>query len=177
MSNGGPVGLGGAFVAHRAQLQGLAHKITGRRELAEDVVQEAFLKLSDVAQSLPVQQPVGYCFQVVRNLAIDCRRRLTLEAGGFADGEEGFADGEEGEHIAAPQGTPEQYAIGRQNLVILDALLATLPPRTRQAFELYRVGGLTQRAIGERLGVSAALVNGMIRDAVDTLAANRHLLE
>jgi len=170
MSNGGPVGLGGAFVAHRAQLQGLAHKITGRRELAEDVVQEAFLKLSDVAQSLPVQQPVGYCFQVVRNLAIDCRRRLTLEAGVFADGEEG-------EHIAAPQGTPEQYAIGRQNLVILDALLATLPPRTRQAFELYRVGGLTQRAIGERLGVSAALVNGMIRDAVDTLAANRHLLE
>jgi RNA polymerase sigma-70 factor (ECF subfamily) len=170
MTSNEPAGLGGAFVAHRAKLQGLAHKITGRRELAEDVVQEAFLKLSDVSASLPVQQPVGYCFQVVRNLAIDCRRRLMLEAGVFADGESG-------EHVAAQQGTPEQYAINRQNLVIVDAVLGRLPARTRQAFEMYRVGGLTQRAIGERLGVSAALVNSMIRDAVQALAGCRHLLD
>jgi RNA polymerase sigma-70 factor (ECF subfamily) len=163
-------GLGGAFLAHRAKLQGLAHKITGRRELAEDVVQEAFLKLSDVSHGLAVQQPIGYCFQVVRNLAIDCRRRMMLEAGVFADAESG-------EHVAAPQGTPEQYAISRQNLVIVDEALGRLPSRTRQAFELYRMGGLTQRAIGERLGVSAATVNTMIRDAVQALARCRHVLE
>lgn len=165
-----PAGLGGTFVAHRAKLQGLAHKITGRRELAEDVVQDAFLKLSDVADSLPVQQPIAYCFQVVRNLAIDCRRRMTLEAGVFADGESG-------DHVPAQQGTPEQYAISRQNLVIVDKVLSTLPSRTRQAFEMYRVGGMTQRAIGERLGVSAALVNTMIRDAAQALACCRCLLE
>jgi RNA polymerase sigma factor (sigma-70 family) len=165
-----PAGLGGTFVAHRARLQGVAHKITGRRELAEDVVQDAFLKLSDVTDSLRVQHPIAYCFQIVRNLAIDCRRRMALEA-------VMFADGESGDHVPAQQGGPEQYAISRQNLVIVDEVLSTLPSRTRQAFEMYRVNGMTQRAIGEHLGVSAALVNTMIRDAVQALACCRCLLE
>lgn len=170
LSNHESARLGSAFVAHRAELQGLAHKIIGRRELAEDIVQDAFLKLSGVADSLPVQQPLAYCFQVVRNLAIDCFRRMSLEA-------KVFADGESGEHVPGQQCAPEQYAISRQNLVIVDEVLSTLPPRTRQAFEMYRVGGMTQRAIGAQIGVSAALVNTMIRDAAQALAGCRHLLE
>ncbi|WKB55463.1 sigma-70 family RNA polymerase sigma factor [Eleftheria terrae] len=164
-----PEGLGGVFVAHRAQLRGVAQKITGQRELAEDVVQEAYLKLSGAASAFSIQQPLAYCFQVVRNLAIDCRRRLALESTVFADEEDGL-------HVPAAQGTPDEYAISRQNLQIVDRVLAGLPARTRQAFELYRVGGLTQRAIGEQLGVSAALVNSMIRDATQALSGCRHLL-
>lgn len=164
-----PQGLRATFVAHRAQLQGLAHKITGRRELAEDVVQDAFVKLGDAASAFQIQQPLAYCFQVVRNLAIDCRRRLNTESTLFADEEFGF-------EVPAGQGTPEQFAINRQNLVIVDGVLGTLPERTRQAFELYRVAGLTQRAIGQQLGVSAALVNSMIRDATVALGRCRHLL-
>jgi RNA polymerase sigma-70 factor (ECF subfamily) len=49
--------------------------------------------------------------------------------------------------------------------MVSDAL-ATLPERTRRAFELYRLGGLTQREVADELGISTALVNFMIRDAL-----------
>lgn len=161
--------LGSTFVAHRAQLRGVAQKIVGTRELADDVAQEAYLKLTDAAAAFSARQPLAYCFQVVRNLAIDYRRRLAMESNVFAAEEEGL-------DVPASRATPEQYAINRQNLALVDKALDELPARTRHAFELYRLGGLTQRDIGKRLGVSAALVNSMIRDATDALMHWRHLL-
>ncbi|MFC6978486.1 sigma factor-like helix-turn-helix DNA-binding protein [Microbulbifer taiwanensis] len=45
--------------------------------------------------------------------------------------------------------------------------LGELPERTRRVFELYRMGGHTQREIAKMLGVSPTLVNFMIRDALN----------
>jgi RNA polymerase sigma factor (sigma-70 family) len=161
--------LGSTFVAHHSQLRAAAQKILGTRELADEVAQDAFLKLSDPASTVTARQPLAYCYQVVRNLAIDHRRRMALESSVFAAEEEG-AD------VPTPQGTPERYAINRQNLRIIEQALDELPDRTRRAFEMYRLGDLTQREIGQRLGVSAALVNAMIRDATEALMRWRHLL-
>lgn len=44
--------------------------------------------------------------------------------------------------------------------------LDSLPARTRRAFELYRLAGLSQREIASELGVSVTLVNFLIRDAL-----------
>ncbi len=161
--------LGGMFIAHRAQLCGAAQKIVGTRELAEEVAHDAYLKVTQLATVFGIKQPLAYCFQIVRNLAIDYRRRMSLEA-------HFFVDEETGEHVPAAQGTPEQLAITRQHLQIVDKVLAELPVRTRQAFELYRLNGLTQRDIAQHLGVSATLVNFMIREASDALMHCRHLL-
>ena len=161
--------LGGTFIAHRSQLRWAAQKIVGTRELAEEVVQEAYIKVTDFANALTVKQPVAYCFQVVRNLAIDYRRRQSLET-------HFFVTEEEGEHVASAQGTPEQLAISRQNLQIVDKVLDGLPSRTRLAFEMHRLSGLTQRDIAQRLGVSATLVNFMVSEASTALMHCRHLL-
>ena len=50
----------------------------------------------------------------------------------------------------------------RQLLADGDALAAY----KRRAFELYRLGGLTQREVADELGISTTLVNFMIRDAL-----------
>lgn len=157
------------FIAHRAQLCGAAQKIVGTRELAEEVAHDAYLKVIELTGTFNIRQPLAYCFQIVRNLAIDQRRRMSLET-------KVFVDEESGEHVPTPQGTPEQLAINRQQLQIVDKVLATLPARTRQAFELYRLSGLTQRDIAQSLGVSATLVNFMIREATDALMDCRHML-
>jgi len=157
------------FMANRGPLRAHAQRIVGTREQAEDVLQDAYLKLSALRLDASVKQPLAYCFQVVRNLAIDHRRRGQLETQLFADDETGL-------HVPSPRGTPEQYAINRQNLGVIGQVLDGLPARTRQAFEMYRLGGLKQREIGERLGVSAALVNGLIRDAANALMQHRHML-
>ena len=58
----------------------------------------------------------------------------------------------------------------RQDLRLVADALSTLPERTRRAFELHRLDGLTQRAIADELGVSITLVNFMIRDALTRCA-------
>jgi len=161
--------LGRTFIEHRAQLQETAQKIVGTRDRAEEVTQAAYLKVIEIAAAIPIREPVGYCFQVVRNLAIDWRRRKNLEA-------HLFADEVESESVPAAQGTPEQIVIDQQHLSIVHKALENLPERTRHAFSLYRLSGLTQRDIASRLGVSATLVNFMIRDATDALKQCRQML-
>ena len=148
------------FVAHRMQLFRAALKILGNQESAEDVVQDAYLKVAEAASIFDIKQPLAYLFQVVRNLAIDRHRRFALEKS-FFEGEE-----EKREHVPAPSGTPEMIAISQQHLTLIAQALSELPERTRHVFELHRLGGLTQREIAAKIGVSTTLVNFLIRDAI-----------
>jgi RNA polymerase sigma-70 factor (ECF subfamily) len=150
------------FIEHRVRLRKLAQRIVGTRELAEDVLQSAYLRVVEVATKLAIEQPLRYWFQVVRHLAIDSRRRTMLEGQVFT--------GElQGTTVPAQQSSPEQMAITGELLSLLEKTLMRLPARTVRAFRMYRLEGLTQRDIALRLQVSPTLVNFMIRDAVDAL--------
>lgn len=151
--------LGRVFVAQRSQLKAVALKILGNVHRAEDVVQDAYLKLLEAPVATEVHQPVAYLFQLVRNLAIDRHRRAALETQVFTVEEDGL-------HVPHRSGSPETQVIYRQQLRLVSDALASLPERTRRAFELYRLGGLTQREVAHELGISATLVNFMIRDAM-----------
>lgn len=158
------VDLCAVFVEHRPQLQRAAFKILGNAERAQDVVQDAYCKVVEAANVFEVKQPLAYLFQIVRNLAIDAHRRAALEARFFVGEKEGL-------DVPERSGTPETISITRQDLSIVAKALAELPERARRAFELHRLGGLTQRDIAEKLGVSTTLVNFMIRDAMAHCAA------
>jgi RNA polymerase sigma factor (sigma-70 family) len=151
--------LAGLFIANRAQLRHAAMKIIGTREQADDIVQDAYVKLLEMAAAFDIRQPLAYLFQLVRNLAIDRHRRGSFETRVFAGEEDGM-------HVASGAGTPEAVAINTQQLRLVAEALATLPERTRRAFELHRLGGKTQREVADQLGVSTTLVNFMVRDAL-----------
>lgn len=159
--------LEGVFVTHRAQLCRVAKKIIGCCEKAEDIVQDAYLKIIDVEAVFIVEKPEAYIFRVVRNLAID-RYRSTVRDSDI------FAAEETGKNVASEAGTPEALSISRQQLDLVARAMGRLPERTRRAFEFYRVSGHTQREIAQILDVSPTLVNFMIRDALDHC---RHALE
>ena len=150
-----------AFIQNRTQLCNTAQAIVGARDRAEDVTQSAYLKVLELSPGFIVRQPLSYCFQVVRHLAIDYRRRLMLESRLMTDDSEA--------QFIAGHGSPEQTVISRQDIALVESALNELPPRTRTAFTLYRLNGLTQREIAVELGVSATLVNFLIRDAVEAL--------
>lgn len=162
-------GAGTCFVTHWSALRVAAQKIVENRALAEDIAQDAYLKVCDAEACLEIRHPLAYCYQVVRNLAIDHKRRHQMERHLFTVEDDGL-------DVPAASGTPEQIAISRQNLRVVSDTLSALPERTRHAFELYRISGLTQRDIGTKLGVSATLVNFMIREASNALLGCRHLL-
>lgn len=163
--------LGAVFIANRPQLFRIAQKILRAPDWAEEVLQDAYLKLVEGACAREVHKPLCYCCQVVRNLALDYYRRHAMEA-------TYRHFGEDVELLQLSGGSiPEQVLCERQALDEIDRVLDTLPARTRLAFELYRISGMTQRDIGQRLGCSATLVNFMIRDAVNALQTCAHLLE
>lgn len=148
------------FLENRKQLCQAATKILGSPDRAEDVVQDAYFKIVDVKAVFTINKPVAYVFRVVRNLAIDRYRHAVMESGVFV-----VPDGEvQGEQSSL--GVPEKEYIGRQELSLVAQALEQLPERTRKAFELYRLGGHTQREIASMLDVSPTLINFMIRDAL-----------
>lgn len=148
-----------AYQAQGASLLNLATRVLGCRVRAEDVVQDAFLKLWEGSISLSqVQTPERYLNRLVRNLAIDHLRRLQLEQRYGADAE--LAD-------LQPSGiSPERTVGAQQTLRQLLAALAELTPRMRQVFTLSQLDGLTQREVASTLGASPTLINFILRDTL-----------
>lgn len=163
--------LGEVFIAHRMQLWRVARKIVNTADLADDVVQDAYLKIVDGPCVRHADRPIGYCCQVVRNMALDYCRRHRVEANYRT-----FDVDVEVLEIPNVE-TPDRRMRERQVLHAIDRALAGLPPRTRLVFELYRLEGLTQREIAARLDCALGLVNGLIADAAAAIKGCAHLLD
>jgi len=154
--------VGQIFVTHRRALVGLAMRILGCPCRAEDVVQDAYIKLCDARSTCPVRHPASYVMQVVRNLALDGYRRQQIENRVFTV---------EDEAIDMPDraASPEAQVTARQMIGGMLDRLKTLPERTRTVFEMYYFQDCTQREIAQSLGVSTTLVNFMMQDARQAL--------
>lgn len=150
------------FVVNRRSLVTIAQRILGCTGLAEDVVQDAYLKCCGACTS-PVRCQMSYATQVVKNLALDYYRRQQLERRLFAPEEAAIDVPESGT-------TPERQVIARQEFRAILSALAQLPARTSEAFAGYYFQELTQVEIARKLGVSTTLVNFMLRDARAVLA-------
>lgn len=150
------------FIEHRGSLIDYAAGIIGSRAHAEDVVQEAWLRFQAASKERLFEEPLGYLFRIVRNLALDGRRRSTLEArllGAVESEPASFV-------IPAAEPTPETVALHREELRLLTAALVELPRRTRIAVEMHRLGGCTLREIAEFLGISQPLAHKLVMDGV-----------
>lgn len=163
--------LGEIFIQHRAQLRRVALKIVGTPQIADELIQDAYLKIVEMEGARDILKPFCYCCQVVRNLALDHCRRQAVEASYRIYPEDGELPQLSGGSL------PDHALHGIQVINAIDRILSRLPSRTRQVFELYRLGGLTQRDIALQIGCSATLVNFMLRDATDAIAACRDLVD
>ncbi|MFJ4396112.1 RNA polymerase factor sigma-70 [Pseudomonas sp. NPDC089396] len=148
------------FFEQRSRLIGLAAKIIGCRSHAEDIVHEAFMKVDDAAEAEQIHSQASYLTRVVRNLSIDHYRRRQFEERLMRQ------DVDSCESPVMLGESPEALVSDQQVLERVSGALADLPERTRDAFEMCRIHGMTQREIAKILGVSPSLVNAMIRDAL-----------
>lgn len=145
------------FMTHRGALVDYASGILGNRAQAEDLVQEAWLRFDRATHRRTVEQPVGYLYRIVRNLAIDRQRS---EAAGRSAGDTRLTQ------LPSPSATPEQTAIHRDQLRVLAAALAELPERTRTAFNMHRLEGRSLKEIADHLGVSVVRAHQLVKDAI-----------
>ncbi|MFT3689040.1 sigma-70 family RNA polymerase sigma factor [Paenirhodobacter sp.] len=147
------------YLAHRREFLDYAAAITGDRAQGEDVVQDAFLRFSSETASRPLDEPLGYLWRIIRNLALDWRRSRKAE-GRYIDPD---ADASWALH---DQPMAEEALACRDELRIVMAAIAELPERTRDALEMHRFEGLKLREIADRLGVSTATAHGLVYEGL-----------
>jgi RNA polymerase sigma-70 factor (sigma-E family) len=139
------VHLGTLYATHAPGAVRLAHRITGDRMLAEDLVQEAFVRLATRFPDLRDPGAFGaYLRTTVTNLARSHYRRVSLERTCL-------------EREAATQGMtrdPETHP------EVWDAVLR-LPPRQRAAIALRYYEDLSVGQVADALGCPAGTVKSL----------------
>lgn len=151
------------FIGNRRALVEYAAGLVGSRTLAEDVVQEAWLRFDGATEKHFIREPLNYLYRIVRNLALDRRRRAFRENRIFAS-----IGIEDAAVVSLDQpATPETEALFRDELRQLELALASLPERTRIAFEMHRFGGARLREIAGYLGISLSMAQVLVDDALE----------
>lgn len=155
------------YLKHRSGLISYAIRITGSHAEAEDIVQDAYLRIASSksegvseagTNTRRIGRPLAYLYQIVRNLAMDRIRRSSTES---VD----RLSGASGDLVVAPLSSPEYEFFYRDQLRVAVAALAELPQRTQIAFEMYWLEGHTLHRIAERLNVSVTLAHQLVRRA------------
>lgn len=143
------------FIREREKLIAIACQVVESRAIAEELVQDSWLRWHEKdypsAEALPVFR------QIVVNLARDWTRRRRKEHSLLT---ELFFDTDS----ASP--CSERVLLARQDLKQVIALLSQLPRRSVTAFRMHLVDGRTYREIGEHLGISVTRAYELVEDTL-----------
>ena len=158
-----------AFERHRRELVGYATRLVVRDAVAEELVQEAAVRLlQDDRLPDDDEQIRAWLFRVVSNLAIDHLRRhstwrelVLLETRDRAEADAGFVA-----RSRDLRGSPEMKAIAREHLAVCFACtLRNLPPQQAAALLLKEVHGFSTAATADTLDAAPVQVKNWVQQA------------
>ncbi len=146
LRRGEPAALDAVYRRYRPRIYGFLRRLAGRRDVAEDLFQETWLRLARHALRLaPDTDLAAWLFTVARNqyrsyrrwtlIDLDRRRAVALAA-----------DGPRGE-------TPYDRAAASEEERRLEAALAALSAADREVLLLVGVEGMAQDRVAEILGI------------------------
>ena len=146
------------FIAELFQQQGnsLVQFLTSRfknRSEAEEVAQEAWLRMYRLDHPDELDNARAFLFQTASNLSVDRFRRQSVE----------YKNLEAQDDV---QVSVEEQLAARQAVDLIDEALNELPQKCRQAFVLHRYRGQPYAEIAQQLGVSTSMVEKYIIQAL-----------
>jgi RNA polymerase sigma-70 factor (ECF subfamily) len=161
----GPETIEELFTALESPLLSYALRYTGDLALAEDVVQEAFMKLH--VEFDQVQQPQRWLHRTVHNLALNQRRNAgrTVSLNAPGDEQNSAAD------CADPTSFPDEQIIRLEGIGLVRLGLEALDDRSRELIRLKFNDELSYKQIAERTGLTVGNVGFILHHALKTIAA------
>jgi RNA polymerase sigma-70 factor (ECF subfamily) len=145
------------FDAYRKKLYTYIYRITESKEVAEDTVQDIFLKIWAVRDTLPnIDNINAYLHRMAHNYAHDGFKRLAKESL-LLEGlrEQSFSHKDASHEL-----------ISKEVRVYIQGIIDQLTPQQRKVFILSREEGLKQEEIAVRLNLSLTTVKKHMVDAL-----------
>jgi RNA polymerase sigma factor (sigma-70 family) len=136
--------LAGLYTSQRAPMTRLAHAITGSNAIAQEVVQDAFLRLSSARD---VREPAAYLRTIVVNLSRTAVRRNART-------------------VSLPH---EPIALDPPELDELWQRVQRLPEKYRTALALRFYADLSEAQMAEAMGCRPGTVKSLVSRGLDLL--------
>lgn len=160
------------FLTHRQSLIHAILRIVGCPETAEDLAQEAYLKMMHAAETQPISHPRPFLYQIARNLALDHLRKQQIrqpiaDFSNNDDEDQGYAL----DQIPGNLPTPEQQTADWQQVAIMLEALNGLSERRRQILVLHKFHHWPYERIARHFGISRSAVEKNIHAALAHLLA------
>ena len=159
------------FAALESPLLGYAQRLTGGAAAAEDVVQDAFMKLH--AQFDEVREPRRWLYRTVHNLSLNHRRasaKIVALPTATAD------DSAPAHETADPQPLPDETIARWEGIGLVRLSVNALDERGRELIRLKFTEDLSYREIARRTGLNTGhvgyLLHHALREIADGLAKN-----
>jgi RNA polymerase sigma-70 factor (ECF subfamily) len=151
-------GLTGGVARSLARMDALTQRLrrfvrarVANRHDAEDVIQEAYLRVLRYSAEHEIGNREHLLFSAARNLAVDNQRRKKARERSVAECAV-FAD-------RAGEWPPADDVVDvLQRLTSVEAAIDLLPPRCREVFLMHRLDGMSYSEISRQLGISVSAV-------------------
>jgi RNA polymerase sigma factor (sigma-70 family) len=153
------------FAALESPLLGYALRLVGELSIAEDLVQDAFMKLH--MQFARIRQPRHWLYRAVHNAALNHRRQsgkiisLNQPAATGATHEENLPD---------PQSSPDEATSRTEGIDLVRLTVETLDDRSRELIRLKFHEDLSYKEIGVRTGLKPSHVGYLLHHALKGIA-------
>ncbi len=153
------------FAALESPLLSYALRLIGERGVAEDLVQEAFMKLH--ARFAEVREPRRWLYRTVHNLALNQRRdsaKIIRLQPPRDEADPPAAD------TADPQPLPDEQIVRLEGIGLVRLSLETLDDRSRELIRLKFTEDLSYKEISERTGLKTGHVGYLLHHALKVIA-------
>jgi RNA polymerase sigma-70 factor (ECF subfamily) len=152
------------FMALESPLLAYAFRFVGQVELAEDIVQEVFMRLH--AQFEEVREPKKWLYRTVHNLALnhqrDSRKIVSLELK--------HEEATENLDTTDPQPLPDEQIARLEGIGLVRLSMKALDKRSRELVRLKFNEGLTYKEIAGKTGLTISHVGYLLHHAMKAIA-------
>ena len=149
------------FHRYYSGLSGYAETLVGKKEVAEEVVQDVFYNIWKNREALKISKSwQSYLYRAAFNNSMMYLRKMRREQ-----------PLNEGSSLDPEVGTPDPSQLMQLNEVseVVSKTLKDLPEKTREIFRLNRQEGLKYREIADRLSISVKTVEANMGKALKAL--------
>jgi RNA polymerase sigma-70 factor (family 1) len=152
------------FHHYRKRIYSVGCAVTHSEEMAEELVQDVFLKIwlkrNDLSAILNFE---SYLFVVTRNTAFDLIKRALQQRKAAT-----------GLRMQVPEATSDtdHFLLDRQYANILEEAVNRLPPQQKQVYQLIKVEGLKRNEVASRLQIQPNTVKEHLMKAMKSIRAH-----